>query len=106
MEVEREELVTLDGSRAFDNVAIVRWNWSFIEGGEVVRLEGESVSYRVDEPGNYEVTLTVVDEEGNEATESFDIEVMGSGWLWFALLFAVVAAGGLGLFLVRRRGTS
>jgi PKD repeat protein len=75
MKVSEGEKVTLNGSASVDNVGIVKWLWTFEEDGRPVTLEGETVDHTFDEPGKYEVTLTVEDAEGNQGTKTFTVTV-------------------------------
>jgi PKD repeat protein len=94
--------VILDGSGVIDNVGVVNWTWTFKEGGRTVVLEGMTVEHTFDEPGEYEVTLTVVDADGNEATDTFKVTVSRGAWVW-AVVAIVVVAVGLVAFVMWRR---
>ena len=102
LEAGAGDSVRFDGSGAADNVGVVEWRWTFREGGKTVTLEGERVDHAFDEAGDYEVTLTVVDADGNEATGTFTVTVTGGGWLWiFLVVIAVVVVVGA-IVLIRR----
>jgi len=96
------ETVTLDASGATDNVGVVGWLWSFEEGGETVTLEGMQVEHVFDEAGEYDVTLTVMDADGNEATETFSVTVSGGSWMWALIAVVVVAVALVAVVLMRR----
>jgi hypothetical protein len=72
----REDHMTavLDGTRSTDNVGIVRYEWSWTRSGEdevhmtSVDLSRESITF--EEPGVYEIYLTVYDAAGNSDTTS------------------------------------
>jgi len=51
----------LDGSGSSDNVGVVSYVWSFDHNGSLVMLEGRMVNFNFEIPGNYSVTLTVMD---------------------------------------------
>ena len=65
------KVVTLDGGASSDNVAIVNWTWDV--GGNV--LSGPYLNFTFDKVGTINVSLTVLDAAGNEATTSFTIVV-------------------------------
>ena len=93
----------MDASDATDNVGVVKWSWTFEEDGRTVVLEGPSVEHTFEEPGEYKVTLTLIDEEGNQASESFEVNVVSSTWLWIALVLVAAALAAGGFFYVRRK---
>ncbi len=95
----------LDASSSYDNVGIVRYTWSFEEGGRLIELEGPVARHTFEEAGEYDVTLTVEDADGNVATQALTVTVTGSGWLYAVLVLAlVVVVGGLLLARSRSRG--
>jgi PKD repeat protein len=94
--------VILDGSGVTDNVGVVNWTWTFEEGGKTVVLEGMTAEHTFDEPGEYEVTLTVVDAVGNEATETFTVTVSSGAWVWAVVAIVVVAVAMVAFVLWRR----
>jgi len=98
------EKVTFDASGALDNVGVVKWTWTFKEGGKTVTLEGERVTHTFDEAGDYEVTLTVEDAEGNQGTTTFDVTVSGGAWLWIAIIIVIVVLVAVAMFAMRGRG--
>jgi uncharacterized membrane protein len=102
IETEAGGKVTFDGAEASDNVGVEEWTWTFEEGGETVVLEGMQTEHTFDEPGEYEVTLTVVDAHGNKATETFTVNVSGSDWFWVVIGVAAVVAAVLSVVLIRR----
>ncbi|MEM2891228.1 MAG: PKD domain-containing protein [Thermoplasmata archaeon] len=55
----------LDGSNSTDNVGIVDYRWRFYEHGLERVLHGETVTYRFDGAGSYNIELTVRDASGN-----------------------------------------
>ncbi|MBU0684658.1 MAG: ABC transporter permease subunit [Thermoplasmatota archaeon] len=56
--------ITLDGSRSWDNVAIVSYTWNFTYQGAERELTGVNPNFTFSKPGIYVITLTVVDELG------------------------------------------
>ena len=55
------------------------YSWEFNYGGEKIKLEGDIVSFRFDESGEYEITLIVTDTAGNLDNDSIIIKVIGTG---------------------------
>ncbi len=114
----REDYMTavIDASRSWDNIGIVRyeWSWSVLHDPVVhntdLSLPRESITFK--EPGWYEVHLTVHDSAGNTNTSSvihhaFRVTPEDEGWPSWAtyLLIAVVIAAAVILvaLLSRRR---
>ncbi|MGA1847914.1 MAG: right-handed parallel beta-helix repeat-containing protein [Thermoplasmatota archaeon] len=64
---------TLNGSRSTDNIGIVRYIWDL--GYGFPDLEGEVVEYTINTETSREITLTVIDEEGNRDTNRVHIRV-------------------------------
>ena len=98
------EAVTMEATEATDNVGVVKWSWTFEEGGKRVVLDGPRVEHAFEETGRYDVTLTVWDEEGNQAVETFEVNVVSHFWMVTVILLVVAGllAGGF-LYLRRRR---
>ncbi len=106
---EAGDTVQLDGSGSSDNVGIVNYTWTFEYDGGTVILYGESPEFTFDEPGTYEITLTVTDGEGLEGTDAVTVTVTdGAGTLDYGLVLGVVLvaalAGVVVIFLLRRNG--
>jgi len=68
--------VTFDGSRSSDNVGIIRYTWTFLDGIQWVTLTGPRPSHIFDTPGSYSVTLNVSDAAGNWATSRMVVHVL------------------------------
>lgn len=64
--------VVFDGSASTDDVAIVSYDWDFIDGGTSTEV---SPTYTFITPGIYEVMLTVTDVEGLTDTDIISITV-------------------------------
>ncbi len=61
------------GSNSYDpDGYIVSHYWVF---GDGLRYSGENITYTFNAPGNYTVTLTVIDDYGNEDTDSVTVNV-------------------------------
>ncbi|MCK5415041.1 MAG: PKD domain-containing protein, partial [Thermoplasmata archaeon] len=104
IETQAGDKVTLDAMGAVDNVGVIKWTWTFEEDGKTVTLEGEKVTHTFETAGDYKVTLTVEDAEGNQATTKFDVKVESSSWLWIVLVLVIVVVVAAALFLMRRGG--
>jgi len=90
--------VVFDGSGSYDDIGIVNFTWSFEYDGNPVELYGPNPEFTFDIPGNYDVTLTVYDEEGQSDTDTVlvtttDIPEMGAASVvgLVAVLTAVMA---------------
>jgi len=70
--VDRETSVAFDGTASADDKGIVSYEWAFGDGATAA---GPTPSHTYDGPGTYEVTLTVTDEGGNEATDTLTVTV-------------------------------
>ena len=104
IETQAGDKVTLDAMGAVDNVGVIKWTWTFEEDGKTVTLEGERVTHTFETAGDYKVTLTVEDAEGNQATTKFDVKVESSSWIWIVLVLVIVVVVAAALFLMRRGG--
>jgi PKD repeat protein len=67
--------VAFNASGSTDNVGIVSYRWSFRYAGEDVLLEGRAPEYTFLMGGTYQVTLTISDWTGNEATDVVTVNV-------------------------------
>ncbi len=108
---------TFDGSGSEDNVGVVSWTWRFVVDGSQETLEGETATFRFEEPGDYDVTLTVADAHGNSdsATMVVTVEPLppppngdpDPDWsrsaLYGGLAAVIVIAVLIALLLIRRR---
>jgi len=60
---------------SWDNVEIVNYTWSFIYQGDQIILFGRHPRFRFNVSGNYTVTLSVSDREGNCHEDSLTVRV-------------------------------
>jgi hypothetical protein len=67
-------LITFNGSSCSDNVKIINYTWTFIDG-DLITLYGIWPIYRFNNPGEYIVTLTINDTAGNLGTDTMTIRV-------------------------------
>jgi len=108
--VYEDLLMAFDGSGSTDNVGIVSYNWTFMEGDTLRTLTGVNPNYVFVNPGEYKVTLNVTDAAGYWATDTVAISVLaqGSGSLPIWDIALVVLAGvavALGVLSFMRRGS-
>ena len=71
------EEVTFDGTGSSDNVGIAAYSWAFIDSTSQV-LHTATPSYTFETAGEYIVTLTVTDEDGNIDTDTVTVRVAAS----------------------------
>ena len=67
------QVVTFDGSASTGQVPIVAYKWNFGDGGTGT---GAVVQHVYTNPGTYNVALVVVDERGNDDTETRSITII------------------------------
>jgi PKD repeat protein len=103
-EVKKGEKCTLDASRSTDNVGVEKFTWTFKEGGKTVTHEGAIVDHVFDRSGDYEVTLTVEDADGNTAEHVFTVTVKSNTWLYAAIAIAIIVVLMVALLFHRKRG--
>jgi len=73
--VNEDSLVTLNGLGSFDNVGIIRYIWTFIDG-TLQTMFGVNPSHIFETPGMYTVTLNVSDAEGYHTTDNVTVTVL------------------------------
>jgi PKD repeat protein len=73
--IDQHETVNFDGSRSSDNVGVINWSWVFEYGGSPRTLYGPEPRFAFDEAGEFEVTLTVLDDARNNASVGFHVIV-------------------------------
>jgi PKD repeat protein len=73
--IRQGETIAFDGTGSTDNVGIVDWTWAFEYFGQEVFLQGPLAEFTFDRAGSFNVTLTVRDEVGLNATDSVLIDV-------------------------------
>jgi PKD repeat protein len=67
--------VTFDGSLSADNVGILSFTWTFVDG-DIVVLHGLMPSYQFYDSGSFIVTLNVSDEAGRSSTDEMLVIVI------------------------------
>ena len=76
-EVEEGEEVELNAGAWEDSgSSTLTYIWTFTYDNEVVTLHGNNPDFDFDIPGNYTITLTVVNEEGLSSTTLFHINII------------------------------
>jgi len=94
-EISTGETTNLDARESDDGSAgsgIANYTWTFEYQGETVTLEGELAQFKFENPGTYEVTLTVYDNAGNMGTDNLRIKVgddLVFPW-WILLVMALI----------------
>jgi len=71
--VEAGEEHTFDGSGTTSTYTIESYKWEFSYGANDITLNGSTPSFTFDLPGEFEVTLTVVDTNGSSDTDTVTI---------------------------------
>ena len=72
--VNEDAAMAFNGTGSTDNVEIVNYTWTFVDGGPR-SLFGPDPSFVFATPGTYVVTLTVRDAAGNAATDTVAVTV-------------------------------
>ncbi len=67
--------IYFDGTASTDNVGIVSYEWEFDYEGNTITLDGSSPSFTFTQVGDYVVTLTVMDSEGNFDTDTMMVSI-------------------------------
>jgi PKD repeat protein len=102
--------VTFDGSASTDDIEIENYTWSFTYDGTVHKMYGAAPKFTFDEPGTYEVQLTVTDVGGLTSTDSITVTVTGGGATsfvsdyWWALALVVIVVVAAAAFMLMRKG--
>jgi len=71
--------IQLDGSYSSDNVEVVGYHWTVKFAGKLKTLNGPMAEFSFTSAGHYEISLTVRDAAGNEASDSGRIVVTPAG---------------------------
>jgi parallel beta-helix repeat protein len=74
--VDQGTTVVFNGTNSTDNDAIVSYRWTFEYGGTTITRTGMVNSFRFDDVGDYLVTLTVADRQGNTAHDTLVVKVV------------------------------
>ena len=69
------DLVRFNGSDSSSEKGIVNYTWNLLYNGSVVTLYGSNAAYVFDIPGNYTITLIIMDSEGYTDQDVMNITV-------------------------------
>jgi PKD repeat protein len=72
--VDEGTLLTFDGTGTIDDVGVVNFTWTFMDGGPVTRY-GPRPTSMFDNPGIFVITLTVTDAAGNMGKDTMTVTV-------------------------------
>jgi len=110
------DLIKFNGTGSADNVGIVNYTWYFTYNGSAVFLYGSEPGFTFWMPGNYTVTLTVLDAAGNTDTDSVLVcisepeveqdnvsESTSASGLWLFGLATIIFVVGLAVFACTKR---
>lgn len=67
---------TFNANGSTDNVGIASYTWTFTDNGVPVTLHGQQATYTFTHVGDYAVTLTVADFDGNTANATTTVHVI------------------------------
>jgi len=70
--VDQFQLVYFNAFDSWDNVGITNYTWIFYDNNTLINLYGISVTYSFSLPGDYNITLRVIDGRGNIGPRSWD----------------------------------
>jgi predicted GH43/DUF377 family glycosyl hydrolase len=112
--IPQNTLFTFNGGLSSDNAAITNYTWTFTYRGETMRLYGVSPSFKFEDAGTFDVTLTVKDIMGNTGSDTVKLDVTAPPteenkpsvdlpWLILIALLIVIVAALLVLYLRERR---
>jgi parallel beta-helix repeat protein len=97
------ETVNFDASSSSDNVGIASYEWNFGDGTSGI---GKTATHEYKKAGDYIVTLTVKDAEGNQAINTIVVTVNPTEafqW-WIVAIAGIIAVGTITVALIFWRG--
>jgi PKD repeat protein len=77
--IQENTEVIFNGQASTDNVEIVSYVWTFLDGTPKT-LHGVNPIYVFDNPGIYEITMKIFDEQGNSATDFVTFTIIDATW--------------------------
>ena len=109
--VTEGDTVTLDGTGSTDDggAEALNYTWTFEYDGETVTRYGAEVEFTFDIPGEYDVTLTVEDEDGlaDDDTMTVTVEEKSASFIeqywWTLALAAAIVVVAFALFMLMRK---
>jgi len=118
IQINQNGTVDFNGNGSKDNIGIVNYTWTFYHEGELITLYGISPTFMFTKPGNFTITLTVSDSDGNQDMDVFDIIVnpiadpsdldnnedsdVNNAWIWIIVAFFIAAVLGVFVHVLRR----
>jgi hypothetical protein len=78
VEVLVDEGSHLDGTGSTDNIGISTYEWTILAYGEQTTLSGPTPTLELADPGDYNVTLVVLDAAGNSDTDHLWVRATGA----------------------------
>lgn len=104
---------TFDGSGSLDNIGVENYTWVFTYNNSQITLYGPTPTYTFWTVGNYTITLTVLDGNGNSdstimtvrVTDSMDDDSDGFSLWWWILLIILIILCILAYYLWKNRKT-
>ena len=73
--IDQHETIFFNASGSYDKNEIISYTWHFKYGGSEKYLHGVTCNHTFDEAGDYNVVLSVSDEEGNRAKDMMKVRV-------------------------------
>ena len=73
--VDQRDMVTFNGSLSSDNVGIINYTWMFKDNGVHI-LYGPAPSFRFENAGTFNITLSVADKAGNRHSDNMTVTVL------------------------------
>ena len=86
LQINVENIITLNAGQSIDNIEIISYTWDF---GDGINGSGLEVVHSYSEPGIYNVTLTTRDAEGNTNSDYLQVEVSPIGPDYFLVLISI-----------------
>jgi len=74
--LDQGDNAVLDGSGSTDLGGISAWDWTFEYDGETITLQGRVTDFTFDLAGEYDITLTVTDVDGNTNVDLVRVTIM------------------------------
>jgi len=82
--------IIFDGSKSTDNIEIVNWTWIINYNENNITLYDNIINYTFENPGLYNISLVVTDNENNTDTETIQILVKDIYQWWSYILSYII----------------